>query len=159
MSSTEPVARILDIQQNTAIRYKHKKYTGTSSKFNNIEAVLLSEDDLDFLVLEMLVFRPTCLVGRFMRMKAYSNMPLYVGDIVYNGTGIVSLIEFFIGGRVGINSSSSVVIVAERLVKNFHKSPLRTVLQNSSIWIKDECKNLKHPLEIQTNGGVFGIKG
>jgi hypothetical protein len=158
MNNAEPVARIFDIQQ---ISYSGKgsNYAGTSSSFNNIETVKLSEVDFNFLSLEMLIFRPTALLGTFMRMKAHKDIPLYVGDIVYNGTDIVSAIEFFIGGRVGINSSTSVEIVNERSVADYHRSPLRRVMQNATLWQKAEAKTLKQPLEIQTNGGVFGIKG
>ena len=158
MKNIEPVARIQSIQQ-ISYNGRGSGYTGTSPLFNTAEAVRLSEVDFDFLSLEMLVFRPTSVPGTYMRMKAHYNMPLYVGDIVYNGSYIVSALEFFIGGRVGINSGCSVSIVNDRFVADYHRSPLRTVMQSNSLWQRRNSKALKQPLEIQTNGGIMGIRG
>ena len=158
MSNIEPVAKIKDIKQISYNGYA-SQYTGKSMSFNTVEAVKLSEVDFDFLSLEMLLFRPTAVADTYIRMKAQQDMPLYVGDIVYNGLSIVSLIEFFIGGRVGVSPGAAVAIFSERSVVNYHSSSLRAALKHNTLWQKADHKTLKQPIEIQTNGGVFGIKG
>jgi hypothetical protein len=157
MNTTEPVARIVDMQ---VISYNGggSPYSGMSSSFNKPEVVRISQVDFDFLSLEALVFRPTSVVGTYVRMKARRGMPLFLGDIVYNGTYVISCLEFFIGGRVSLNSSASCVIDTERSVVQHHKSAARTALERARSW-SPQKHQYKQPLEIQTNGGTMGIKG
>lgn len=157
MSSIEPVARIQDIQV-LSFNGHASTYSGTSSSFNQSEVIRIGQVDFDFLSLEALVFRPTSVVGTYVRMKASRNMPLFIGDIIYNGTYVISSIEFFIGGRTSIYSGCSCVITTERSVNQHHRAAARMVLERAQSW-RVPNKGYQPPLEIQTNGGVFGIKG
>ena len=71
-----------------------------------------------------------------------------------NGNTVVEL-EMFAGGRVGINADSMVEVGDERKISNLKEDGLN--LSKGGLWAK--CGKLKEPLEIQTNGGVMGIKG
>lgn len=93
--------------------------------------------------------------------KAYEvseNSTGYVKDHYLTDPNMVAALEFLIGGRVGINSNTEIEIVNERSVRD--GTPVkRVILSNGSLWVKADAKTLKQPLEIQTNGGVMGIKG
>lgn len=69
----------------------------------------------------------------------------------------VAALEFFIGGRVGVNKDTEVEIVSERSVAERNLSIQRIMLHSGAIWLKSG--KLKKPLEIQTNGGTMAIKG
>lgn len=71
----------------------------------------------------------------------------------------IAALEFLIGGRVAINKDTDIEIVNERSVADGKTSVKRVILKNGSLWVKADAKSLKQPLEIQTNGGVMGIKG
>jgi hypothetical protein len=100
-----------------------------------------------------LVFR-----GKFVAV-AHENMLLKIGDRVRTGPDILMALEFLIGGRVGINESTEVVIDSERSVADHNTPTYRVLLKNFALWTKADAKALKQPLEIQTNGGTMGIKG
>jgi hypothetical protein len=68
-------------------------------------------------------------------------------------------IEFLIGGRVSVNGATAVEIVNERSVADFQTGAKRSIKKHLSLWMKADAKTLKQPLEIQTNGGVLGIRG
>jgi hypothetical protein len=87
--------------------------------------------------------------------KPCLEMPLLLGDIVVTGAGVVCGIEFLIGGRVGMSPQSAIVVQTERSVRDISGEP-RVVLRKGGTWAKSV--NLKEPLEIQTNGGILGIK-
>ena len=89
---------------------------------------------------------------------AWHGMPVFIGDKLTTSPAIVASVEFVLGGRVGINHSSA-VIVKERSVIDDPASISwkRVVLRKYGMWAK--ATNLREPLEIQTNGGVIGIKG
>jgi hypothetical protein len=86
---------------------------------------------------------------------------VYLGDIIITNPNTQAAIEFTIGGRVGINSDASVSIATERSVANYNQ-PLSKTLQMMvmGVWnMFPATAKLKEPVEIQTNGGVMGIKG
>ena len=88
-----------------------------------------------------------------------TNMALYVNDFIRTGPTCLAAIEFLIGGRVGINSGTIIEIVNERSVADGPISFGRLIAKNVSLWKKADANTLKQPIEIQTNGGVMGIKG
>ncbi len=81
-------------------------------------------------------------------------MPLFVGDEIISNPGSTGAFEFDVGGRVGTNWGSRLFITGERSVRGTRNEAL---LKKGGVWAK--CEKLKEPLEIQTNGGVMGIKG
>lgn len=83
----------------------------------------------------------------------------YVKDHYITDKNTVAALEFLIGGRVGINRDTDIEIVNERSVSDKNVGTKRIKLKNGSLWIKADAKALKQPIEIQTNGGVMGIKG
>lgn len=86
------------------------------------------------------------------------NSTLQKGDIITTGPDTLAAVEFLIGGRVGINADTQVVMVNERAVADGALSIKRTLLKNAALWVKADAKRLKEPIEIQTNGGILGIK-
>lgn len=82
----------------------------------------------------------------------------YVQDHFKTSKNTLAALEFLIGGRVGINQSSDVEIVNERSVVD-NQQGKRLVLKSGGLWMKADAKSLKQPLEIQTNGGIMGIRG
>ena len=87
----------------------------------------------------------------------WEGMPVWIGDqiITDKNTGVV--IEFVIGGRVGINRDAWVTIVSERSVADTTIDLKKIILRQAGALYK--MYRLKEPMEIQTNGGVMGIKG
>jgi hypothetical protein len=69
----------------------------------------------------------------------------------------VASLEFFIGGRVGLNKDTEIEVVTERSVSDSQAKPQKIILHSGALWAKSG--KLKQTLEIQTNGGVMGIKG
>lgn len=86
-------------------------------------------------------------------------LPLCVGDFIRTGPQTIVGLEFLIGGRVGLNKSTAVEIVNERAVADVGTGVYRAILKQVHLWLVADAKQLKQPLEIQTNGGVMGIKG
>jgi hypothetical protein len=85
----------------------------------------------------------------------YLEMLLLLGDIVVTGEGVTCAFEFLIGGRVGMNPKSAIVVQTERSVRDISGEP-RVLLRKGGAWAKSV--NSKEPLEIQTNGGTIGGK-
>jgi hypothetical protein len=85
-------------------------------------------------------------------------MTLCVRDLFVTSPGVVATLEFLIGGRVGVNEGTSIEIVNERSVVDGHVSFARMVKKTASLWVTG-IGEVKQPIEIQTNGGVMGIKG
>ncbi|MBS2038417.1 FecR domain-containing protein [bacterium] len=83
----------------------------------------------------------------------------YVKDHYITDKNTVAALEFLIGGRVGINRDTDIEIVNERSIADGKTPTKRIKLKSGSLWIKADAKSLKQPVEIQTNGGVMGIKG
>ena len=84
-------------------------------------------------------------------------MPVWIGDQIITDNNTVLAIEFIIGGRVGIERDSWVTIVSERSVAETTISIKKIILRQGRMWTN--MAKLKESLEIQTNGGVMGIKG
>ena len=95
--------------------------------------------------------------GRQFVEPAWLDMPVWIGDLFTTNSNTVVAIEFIIGGRVGINKDSCVKIVSERSVADDHVEIKKIIQRLPGMWAK--MAKLKEPLEIQTNGGVLGIKG
>jgi len=83
----------------------------------------------------------------------------YVKDHYITDANTIAALEFLIGGRVGINKNTDIEIVTERSVADGKTEVKRVILKNGGLWVKADAKSLKQPIEIQTNGGVMGIKG
>jgi hypothetical protein len=86
-------------------------------------------------------------------------LALCVNDIIRTAPECLLAIEFLIGGRVGVNASSEIQIVNERSVANLQMSAGRKAKKFLSLWFGADAGTLKQPIEIQTNGGVLGIRG
>jgi hypothetical protein len=80
-----------------------------------------------------------------------------MGDIVRTAPNTVMALEFAIGGDVGINRIAAVKVIGERNVEDTEFNLKRVILRQGGMWTK--LGKLKEPIEIQTNGGVTGIKG
>ncbi|HXD54246.1 MAG TPA: hypothetical protein VN618_05795 [Solirubrobacteraceae bacterium] len=93
------------------------------------------------------------------RYAVEKNSELQTGDVVETGTGTFAALEFSIGGRVGINRESKVTMTGEREVTDGKPSGPRATIERGTVWVKPDSKSRKEPIEIQTNGGVMGIKG
>jgi hypothetical protein len=80
---------------------------------------------------------------------------LQKGDVVGTDGNTLLALELALGGRVGVNSGSEVQLTGERTVGSTTTDSFK--LSKGGMWAR--CGELKEPLEIQTNGGVMGIKG
>ncbi len=91
---------------------------------------------------------------------AETDMILCIHDIVKTAPDVLLMIEFGIGGRVGVNQDAAVEIVTDRSVADGDPSFVQRVKHGANrLWQPYGAKQLKQPIEIQTNGGVMGIKG
>jgi len=97
--------------------------------------------------------------GDVQPFRVSENSTGYVRDRYLTDGATMAALEFLIGGRVGINRDTTIEIINERSVADSNLSVKRIILKNGSIWVKADAKTLKQPIEIQTNGGVMGIKG
>ncbi len=88
---------------------------------------------------------------------ARTDMNVHIGDKLRTDDNTTAGFEFAIGGRVGINKNSTVTVTGERSSKADDSNRTKIVLDKGGMWAK--CDKLKEPLEIQTGGGVTGIKG
>jgi hypothetical protein len=86
---------------------------------------------------------------------AYESMDVRVGDQLRTDGNTIAAFEFVIGGRVGEWKNSIIEIVDEGNT-NLHHG-WRPELRQGGAW--GIAPKHYDPLEIQTNGGVFGIKG
>jgi hypothetical protein len=84
------------------------------------------------------------------------DMIVKLGDVIWTSPEWALAIEFIIGGRVGINPGAKVKIASERSVVDVAHHG-RILMRKGGMWAKGS--RLNEPLEIQTNGGVMGIKG
>lgn len=83
----------------------------------------------------------------------------YIKDHYITDQNTVAALEFLIGGRVGINKNTDIEIVNERSVADGKTPVKRVILKNGALWVKADSAKMKERMEIQTNGGVMGIKG
>ncbi|HZO36598.1 MAG TPA: LecA/PA-IL family lectin [Solirubrobacteraceae bacterium] len=84
--------------------------------------------------------------GRSYRMTASST--LQTGDVISTDGETVLTIDFAIGGRTGLARNSSVRITGDRQIEGLRGTTMAT-----------PPSSLDHPLEIQTNGGILGVRG
>ncbi|HEY4347146.1 MAG TPA: hypothetical protein VGM80_06110 [Gaiellaceae bacterium] len=77
------------------------------------------------------------------------------GDVIRTDGNTVMSLELALGGRVGLNKGTEVEVTGVRSVKDTSTDEL--TVSKGGLWAK--CGALKEPIEIQTNGGVMGIKG
>ena len=81
----------------------------------------------------------------------------YLHDQFKTDAQTVAALHFTLGGEDGINKDSVVEVVSDRSVSG-GKDPSRLLLRKGGIWA-----NISHEkdtkMQIQTNGGVMGIKG
>lgn len=154
MEYLEPVARLFDVQIRGLSGKGSSAFGGNNNLKNNYETIC--EDQIDFLFtsdnsnLEISIFRPKRLLGvlipnQYEKIPSCKDLPLFVGDIIFNGTDIFSMIEFFIGGRVALNPKAAVVVTGERSVSPFSKTT------------HPATNTFKQEPEIRTN--AFGIRG
>jgi hypothetical protein len=76
-------------------------------------------------------------------------------DKIRTDAHTVMAVELDLGGRVGVRESSRVEILGDRSVHG--EGTGRSRLTKGGMWAK--CGQMKESLEIQTSGGVMGIKG
>ncbi len=88
---------------------------------------------------------------------AWVDMPVFKDDKLVTGPNGVAALEFMIGGRIGINKSSCVIVANQRSVVDCATDLRRMVLRKGGMWAK--AAKLKEPIEVQTNGGVMGVRG
>lgn len=89
--------------------------------------------------------------GRAFRIAAYKEMPLFVGDKMVSGPGVIGALELLIGGRVGLPENSSLEIMQEGQVRRISGAG-----QRGGLW--GRFTRPGKPLTIQTRGGG-SIKG
>jgi hypothetical protein len=83
--------------------------------------------------------------GQRYRMTASST--LQPGDVISTDGETVLALEFATGGRTGLSRNASIRIVGDREVEALGGTTVAT-----------PPSSLDHPLEIQTNGGILGIR-
>jgi len=83
----------------------------------------------------------------------------YPKDHFITDANTVAALEFLIGGKVSINKNTDIIVVDEKSVADGKTSVKRVILKSGAMWVKADAKTLKQPMEIQTSGGVMGIKG
>lgn len=90
---------------------------------------------------------------------ARDDMNLHIGDKLRTDEITETSFEFAIGGMIGIKKDSFVIVTGENSAsgKEDASNRAKILLDKGAAWAK--CQKLSEPLEIQTNGGVMGIKG
>lgn len=81
---------------------------------------------------------------------AYVTMDSRTHDQLRTDANTMAALELDLGGRVAIRPDSHIEILSERSVKTLK-------VTQGGVWVK--CGQMKESLEIQTTGGVMGIKG
>jgi hypothetical protein len=84
---------------------------------------------------------------------------LGLGDTIVTGDNTTVTIDFTIGGRAGVNSNSEVTVVSERTVADKSTNGPAILDMFDLYGIGQRAAKAREPVEIQTNGGVIGIKG
>lgn len=89
---------------------------------------------------------------------AFPFMNTMVKDEYQTDASTVAALEFVTGGRVGINKGTRIEIVSESEIKEDGKPVVKRIkIKGGRVWAK--MSKRKEPLEIETAGGVMGIKG
>lgn len=79
------------------------------------------------------------------------------GDRVVTDKNSVAALEFALGGRAAVRPDSQIEVTGERSVDALDPKRSGFKLTKGGIWAK--CGQMQESLEIQTSGGVMGIKG
>jgi YVTN family beta-propeller protein len=91
--------------------------------------------------------------------RATVGSPIFQGDLIATDPNAKAVVEFVIGGRVGINTNATVVVAGERSVADVGPKKPIVVTLLLGVW-GIATMTAPEPLEIQTNGGVMGgLKG
>ena len=93
--------------------------------------------------------------GRWQSLSRYD--PVRKGDRIRTGKNTAAALELDLGGRVYIRPDSAIVVEGERSVKGIRSTPEGFRVTKGGVWAK--CGQMKESIEIQTTGGVMGIKG
>lgn len=88
---------------------------------------------------------------------AFVNMDGKTKDVFITDANTAAALELDLGGRIAIKQNSQIEIVSERSVKDASKNVKKLKVTKGGVWAK--CGQMREPLEIQTTGGVMGIKG
>jgi RHS repeat-associated protein len=84
--------------------------------------------------------------------------PIFAGDKVRSDIDTLVALEFPTGGRVGINRSTTIEVISGAEIREIDRiAQERFEIKSKRIWRKLSTR--KEPLEVETAGGVFGIKG
>jgi hypothetical protein len=111
-----------------AARIQHIQYRAFNGKSSNLTRTpntrgkFVNIKDIDFNNMplgEMLVIRPTAWAGQVHIFNGWLDMPLLLGDIIYNGRDVITTLEFFIGGKVTIGSENVVLVNSQRSVRQY----------------------------------------
>jgi hypothetical protein len=82
---------------------------------------------------------------------------VYVGDVLFLDANNASVVEFVLGGAVAVQPGSHVSIVDAR--HTYVQSGSKYEFLDQTIKILRNVSHQKETIQIQTNGGVIGIKG
>lgn len=89
------------------------------------------------------------------KYAAFVQMPDYVGDVLSTDAKSVAALEFVVGGKIGVNPSSSVMITGNRSASDGSGHVLN--VKSGAIWAKFDKQ--KSPLLIKTPSATIGIRG
>lgn len=149
---SDPVARIMSIKGRVANAFISPQSSRfTPGKFHTPAPFIAGGTEVGFRVPAVVARGHSVAVGQV-------NMSLQVGDFIRTDPDWLVLIEFFIGGRVGINGGTVIQVVDERSVQE-EQTALESIVKTGKLWFSASAWKLKQPLEIQTNGGTMGIRG
>jgi hypothetical protein len=81
------------------------------------------------------------------------------GDVLVTAPGTYAAIEAVTGGRIGIAADRAILVLDQGDVKDITDDGVLRKARIKSLRIWRKFSTRKEPLEIETAGGVFGIKG
>lgn len=87
----------------------------------------------------------------------FVDMPNYVNDLLKTDDHTVSAIEFTMGGRMAINTGTTIEILGQDQAQVQGSVVRRIFLKAGSIWAK--FSHEREEPQVQTSGGVMAIKG
>lgn len=89
---------------------------------------------------------------------AFPLMPTLIKDEYATDANTVAALEFVTGGRVAINKKTKIEVVSESAIQEDGKPLVKRIkVKSGRVWAK--ITKRKDPLEVETAGGVMGIKG
>ncbi|MGE0488654.1 MAG: FecR domain-containing protein [Vulcanimicrobiota bacterium] len=93
--------------------------------------------------------------GKSNWLLAFPNMKNYLKDNLRTDAQTKAGIQFFAGGEAGLNADTEVEIISATAVEGAGKNKVK--VNAGTVWAK--VAKQKEELQIQTAGGVMGIKG